>query len=1206
VTSRRMFIGILMLLAFWLMWAGAEPVSSNQARAVAEAFLRRELARDWSYRVRMSLPEEIRVVTSRDLTDPSTGQLLAYVFDLEPAGYVVVPADDVIVPVIAYSFTGEFAWDENRQNILLYMLRKDLALRLEAARVGMPPSMLQEIRNQWKEYLEGRPVDRGVTAITVYGPWLSRSATWPYPTWHQDSPYNDFCPLDPVHGGRAVVGCVATAMAQILNYWQYPRNVSFLASDSYYTSTHGIWVDATTANFTNLNYNNCNPDNTAKARLSFAAGVSVRMDYCAYGSGAWQYYVAPALAGGHNPMAEWLGTVPQRWGYVSAEIRTYRPEYSSWGAPYYTSETSFYDQLAANMVLARPAFLTIYDSDSGHAVVVDGWKSGTREYHLNYGWGGSTDGWYVFPTGIPYFSIIDSAVLNIVPSTTMRTLNVNTTGTGSGTVEWLPSQTTFTHGTHVILLAKPAPGSKFVRWSGAVSGTQNPIRIIMDANKTVTAEFAVIEPGKQIAVTWPGYDNMAEVLRALGREYVVISPSTLTDLNALRAFSAVFVNCAAGLEEIADAAANSVRQYVQDGGVLYVSDYAFVFVDRAFPGYIQFAGYTGQSGSVNADVVDSGLANYLGASSLVLNFDLPSWVPVEAVGAGVQVYVEGMVSYAGKTAKKPIVVGFNYGTGKVVYTSFHNAKQGPVAARLMEYLALLAFTERLARELRDFLSEEGYEVTQDVRGFVAQGQSVAYEYAPAAGAQFKVGLNWPEESGATLRLSVFDSQGILVGLAESTTPPIWVEVSSLPPPPPPATLAHPLVTSVYLYVVTGVVVPGTNVEYASVVGETAKVIGAPSVEFDRTTYQPGDTVMVTVTDDHYAGATEIIGTSVLVLLDRDDNVIASWERLEGVVGQPGKFRVAYVLPETVKLGTITAVYTDPLIPTRVAQAQARVVLFFCDFENFTGWIRTGLWHICSERCFDCGGLVGKYAHYAAVRDGTCTCSYDTGRRTLGYLTSPVITVPQNTELVLMFDFARFVENYPRATRDRTYVQIRLGRGSWRTVWSRSSRNPSPECGTSGAILIRTGQYTTLQIRFVFDSLNRYNNNFPGWAVDNIMILPRELLSAGIPLAEEYVEEFEPLDEEEPFFVLTVFPNPVTGRTVVFGVDGVEAEALQVEVYDLGGRLVYKAETLGGQLTWDTLDFLGQPVANGVYLVLAKVKVDGEWLAADLQKILILR
>jgi hypothetical protein len=97
------------------------------------------------------------------------------------------------------------------------------------------------------------------------------------------------------------------------------------------------------------------------------------------------------------------------------------------------------------------------------------------------------------------------------------------------------------------------------------------------------------------------------------------------------------------------------------------------------------------------------------------------------------------------------------------------------------------------------------------------------------------------------------------------------------------------------------------------------------VEFDRTSYYPGDTVTITVTDEQYAGAAEIVGTNVLVLYDKDGGVITSWNRLDAVAGQPGKFRVTYVLPETVKLGTITAKYTDPMMPTRTAQASATVV-----------------------------------------------------------------------------------------------------------------------------------------------------------------------------------------------------------------------------------------------------------------------------------------
>jgi len=117
-------------------------------------------------------------------------------------------------------------------------------------------------------------------------------------------------------------------------------------------------------------------------------------------------------------------------------------------------------------------------------------------------------------------------------------------------------------------------------------------------------------------------------------------------------------------------------------------------------------------------------------------------------------------------------------------------------------------------------------------------------------------------------------------------------------------------------------------------GEVIPPVVTLRVEFDRTTYYPGDTVTITVTDEQYAGAAEIVGTNVLVLYDKDGGVIASWNRLEAVPGQPGKFRVTYVLPETVKLGTITAKYTDPMMPTRTAQAQATVTPV--PLKNVTG------------------------------------------------------------------------------------------------------------------------------------------------------------------------------------------------------------------------------------------------------------------------------
>jgi hypothetical protein len=105
------------------------------------------------------------------------------------------------------------------------------------------------------------------------------------------------------------------------------------------------------------------------------------------------------------------------------------------------------------------------------------------------------------------------------------------------------------------------------------------------------------------------------------------------------------------------------------------------------------------------------------------------------------------------------------------------------------------------------------------------------------------------------------------------------------------------------------------------------------VAFDKATYYPGNTVTITVTDEQYSGAAEIVGPKIGVLLDNDGGLITSWDKLKAVASQPGRFQVSYVLPETVKLGTITAKYMDPSMPTRTAQAQATVTKAF---EKVTG------------------------------------------------------------------------------------------------------------------------------------------------------------------------------------------------------------------------------------------------------------------------------
>lgn len=162
-----------------------------------------------------------------------------------------------------------------------------------------------------------------------------------------------------------------------------------------------------------------------------------------------------------------------------------------------------------------------------------------------------------------------------------------------------------------------------------------------------------------------------------------------------------------------------MRQYVEGGGKLYVTDRAYDFVEQVFPEYIDFVGSAnmgaivpedinaaeiGQAGiEPNADVTDMLLADWLGlvtcGGSPCLNNDgtvpltgfLPGWAVMEgahADGPGAKFWVEAIVE--GLTSR-PLTVSFNVGLGAVLYTSYHTEDEQPHAGfrsqeRILQYL----------------------------------------------------------------------------------------------------------------------------------------------------------------------------------------------------------------------------------------------------------------------------------------------------------------------------------------------------------------------------------------------------------------------------------------------------------------------------------------------------------------------------------------
>ncbi len=349
-------------------------IDTDTARKIAETHLKR------------TDRKELEIDTLRVLDDVEGGCHLAFVFSLKPAGYIVVPcrAIDLVPPVIACSFTSSFSWDDSQYNILLPMLRKDIQLREEAFSKGAGINLKSSTRNArlWREYISGETGLR-VSARAHTDPLIG------FHTWSQGWPFNTKCPIDITTGKSCEVGCVATAMAQIFNYWQSPTALTFTTTDSYTTETGHLNIDATTASFSALNYNSGSPDNNTKATLSFACGVLVKMDYTSSGSIAYPNNVQRILA--------------ERCGYKDTKIKTYN------GADVFKSA-----DIISSLKKSAPCMLAVSGSSLGHEVVCDGYDAEGPSFHLNFGWNGVSDGWYDLPNGMPDgYSVVKAVIYDI-------------------------------------------------------------------------------------------------------------------------------------------------------------------------------------------------------------------------------------------------------------------------------------------------------------------------------------------------------------------------------------------------------------------------------------------------------------------------------------------------------------------------------------------------------------------------------------------------------------------------------------------------------------------------------------------------------------------------------------------------------------------------------------------------------------------------
>lgn len=323
------------------------------------------------------------------------GTPLYYVFNVNGNnGFVIVSAEDATQPVLAYSSKGQFVLPSDNNNVAWWLGCR--GKEIEAARAkGLKATT--DIKTQWSNCINNTFPDNKTNRIASVSPLLGS-------TWNQAPYYNAWCP------GGSVTGCVATAMAQIMRFWQYPshghgysaywdesqygfqRNYGHLYAD--YDTSHYNWASMPL---------NLSSNNDEVAELMYDCGVSVCMDYSPSGSGAW-------VINGDYPVSSQNSYV-KYFGYNPKTIQgVYKNNYTN---------PAWVSLIENELNNGRPVQYVGNDSvnNAGHTWVCDGYDA-SNNFHMNWGWGGADNGYYS-PTALSVagynFNWWDEAVIGIEP-----------------------------------------------------------------------------------------------------------------------------------------------------------------------------------------------------------------------------------------------------------------------------------------------------------------------------------------------------------------------------------------------------------------------------------------------------------------------------------------------------------------------------------------------------------------------------------------------------------------------------------------------------------------------------------------------------------------------------------------------------------------------------------------------------------------------
>lgn len=315
-------------------------------------------------------PNDLNLVfTSTTLASPFTSQTrettpFYYVFNFEGAnGFIIISADDAVVPVLAYSTEKKYRLENQADPFIKWMdkYRKEIQEIISKQLIAG-----DKIEQQWTRLKNGLSMNVEKNKETV-SQLLST-------TWDQMQYYHELCPYDNDYNQYVATGCVATAMAQVMKYHNYPQN-----GEGYHTYNHSKY-GSLSANFGAETYNwsampnNVTSNNNSVATLMYHCGVGLEMNY------------GPAQTGGSstNSLDVVANALKSYFSYSSSTQFTMRQTYT---------DANWKNLLKDELNNSRPMEYAGVGQGGGHAFVCDGYDA-SDYFHFNWGWSGYYDGYF--------------------------------------------------------------------------------------------------------------------------------------------------------------------------------------------------------------------------------------------------------------------------------------------------------------------------------------------------------------------------------------------------------------------------------------------------------------------------------------------------------------------------------------------------------------------------------------------------------------------------------------------------------------------------------------------------------------------------------------------------------------------------------------------------------------------------------------------